>query len=145
MRIGELAERCGTGPKAIRYYEAIGLVPEPPRLPNGYRDYGEEAVDLLRFISAAQSIGLSLDEIRDVLALREGGEAPCEHVLQLIDRHAARLEERIRAMEEMRGQLLNVASRGRRSLQRPGTFCCIIEDASVGFDARRRAAAFAIE
>ena len=76
MRIREVAERSGVNPTTIRYYEDIGLVPEPERTASGYRDYEEAAVTRLSFIRVAQGIGLSLGEIKEVLALREQGETP---------------------------------------------------------------------
>jgi MerR family transcriptional regulator, copper efflux regulator len=128
VRIGELAERVGLRPKTIRYYETIGLVPEPPRLPNDYRDYPGSAVELLGFIRAAQLIGLTLGEIREVLAVRDRGELPCSHVLKLIERHAAELAERIQALEGMRRDLKRLARRARRGPRRPAVYCHIIEE-----------------
>lgn len=137
MRIGELGERAGLSPKTVRYYEQIGLVPEPRRLPNGYRDYEESVVQLLGFIGAAQSIGLTLGEIREVLAFRDRGEAPCSHVLQLIERRAADLEERIRALETMRRDLERLGGRARRAPPRPAAYCHIIEEIAARTGSRR--------
>jgi DNA-binding transcriptional MerR regulator len=50
--------------KALRYYERVGLLPEPDRIDSGYRDYGDTVFDRLRFIRAAQAVGLTLGEIR---------------------------------------------------------------------------------
>lgn len=71
MRIGEVAERVGVNPKTIRFYESIGVLPEPPRTPSGYRDYEDEHVERLRFIKAVQRLGLKLEEIGEVSAFRE--------------------------------------------------------------------------
>jgi MerR family transcriptional regulator, copper efflux regulator len=81
MRIGELAERSGVSAKTIRYYEDIGLLPAPARLASGYRDYEPSTLDRLAFIRAAQAVGLSLGEIRGIVALRDEGQTPCGHVL----------------------------------------------------------------
>ena len=143
MRIGELGERAGFRPKTIRYYEQIGLVPEPARLPNGYRDYEESAIGLLRFVGAAQSIGLSLGEIREVLAFRIRGEQPCEHVLGVIDRHVEGLGERIRALESMRRDLLRLARRSRLVPRRRAAYCHIIEGVG-GLTGGRSADEFAL-
>ena len=80
MKIGELAAHTGTTAKTIRFYEQSGLMPEPVRRPSGYRDYGTEFVDRLHFIHRAQAAGLSLRDIRQVLAIHDRGEAPCGHV-----------------------------------------------------------------
>ncbi|MPZ70595.1 MAG: MerR family transcriptional regulator [Actinobacteria bacterium] len=64
-RIGESAERVGVNPKTIRFYESIGVIPEPPRTPAGYRDYEEEHVERLQFIRAAQRLGLRLEDIAE--------------------------------------------------------------------------------
>jgi hypothetical protein len=65
--IGELGKEAGLSAKTIRYYEDIGVIPEPHRTSSGYRDYGEGALDRLRFIKAAQAVGFSLGEIRKAL------------------------------------------------------------------------------
>jgi DNA-binding transcriptional MerR regulator len=128
MRIGEVGERAGVSPKTIRYYEQIGLVPEPHRRPNGYRDYEGSSVGLLRFIRAAQSIGLSLVEIREVLAFRDRAEQPCDHVLEVIERHVEDLGERIRALESMRQSLVRLLDGGGFD-RHSAAYCHIIESA----------------
>ena len=84
MLIGEVAHRSGVPPKTLRYYEDIGLLPAPARTVSGYRDFDGTVIDRLRFIRSAQAIGLSLGEIRGIVALRDDGQAPCGHVLELL-------------------------------------------------------------
>lgn len=127
MRIGEVAERAKVPPKTIRYYEDIALLPEPPRTPSGYREYGPDAVDRLGFIRAAQSIGLSLGEIREILSLSDRGKAPCSHVAGLIDQHARHLEGRIRHLRQMQRELRRLATVARSLPRASGRFCHIIE------------------
>lgn len=130
MRIGVLAEQSGVPTKTIRYYEQIGLMPGPPRTAGGYRDYGRGAAGRLTFIRAAQSIGLSLGEISEILAFRDRGETPCLHVLSLIERRAADLSERIEALERMRRDLEGLARKARtmpRAEPQESTYCHIIE------------------
>lgn len=129
MRIGSLAERVGVNPTTIRYYEEVGLLREPDRTPAGYRDYDEAALARLSFIKSAQSVGLTLGEVREVLELRERGEAPCPHVLSLIEQHVADLEERIAALDQMRRDLIGLAKAARRLPPREAEFCHIIEKA----------------
>lgn len=113
MRIGELGRHSGVEPTAIRYYERIGLMPPPIRSQSGYRDYGDDACTRLDFIRAAQSVGLTLDEIRETLAFRDRGEAPCHHVAALIEQHAAKLRERIAMLETMQRELDRLARKAR--------------------------------
>lgn len=130
VRIGELAERSGLEPTTIRYYERIGLMPPPTRRDSGYRDYGEDAVARIAFIRAARSVGLTLGEIRETMAFRDRGEAPCAHVAALIERHAAQLRERIAALKAMQRDLERLAKRaqGVSAEDEPGAaFCHIIE------------------
>src|SRR2546430_2291446 len=98
MRIGDLAEQSGLAPTALRYYERSGLLPAPHRTASGYRVYDVGVLPRLAFIRAAQAVGLSLAEIREVLAIRDGG-ALCEHVVELIERHRAEVVARIRELE----------------------------------------------
>jgi len=130
MRIGELAERSGLESTTIRYYERIGLMPAPTRTQSGYRDYAEDAAARLRFIRAAQSIGLTLGEIRETLAFRDRGELPCSHVAALIERNAEELRQRIAVLEEMRRDLLRLAKKARAVSAADASdavFCHIIE------------------
>ena len=60
MRIGEVAQASGTTAKTLRYYEDVGLLPDPDRSPAGYRDYGPEVLDRLHFIRRGQAAGLTL-------------------------------------------------------------------------------------
>lgn len=80
MKIGDLAAASGTTARTIRFYEQAGVLPAPGRTASGYRDYGSEVVDRLAFIRRAQAAGLSLREIRQVLAILDRGDAPCGHV-----------------------------------------------------------------
>ena len=95
MRIGELAERTGTTTKTLRFYEQAGLLPAPQRTAAGYRDYDEAVVGRLSFVRAAQAAGLTLAEIRGVIAVRDLSGPPCEHLTALLDMHATELEQRI--------------------------------------------------
>jgi DNA-binding transcriptional MerR regulator len=111
MRIGELAEQAGISTKAIRYYEQIGILTPPARTASGYRSYDQATLGRLSFVRAAQAVGLTLDEIRQVIAFRDDGQAPCAHVTDLLRRHAADLDARIRELQKLRGELRQLARR----------------------------------
>ena len=111
MRIGELAEQAGISTKAIRYYEQIGILTPPARTAAGYRSYDEAALGRLGFVRAAQAVGLTLGEIRQVVAFRDDGQTPCAHVTDLLQRHGADLDVRIRELQQLRGELRLLAER----------------------------------
>jgi MerR family copper efflux transcriptional regulator len=111
MRIGELAEQAGISTKAIRYYEQIGILTSPARTASGYRTYDQAAIGRLSFVRAAQAVGLTLGEIRQIIAFRDNGQAPCAHVTDLLMRHAADLDVRIRELQQLRGELGKLAER----------------------------------
>jgi MerR family copper efflux transcriptional regulator len=111
MRIGELAEQAGISTKAIRYYEQVGILTPPARTASGYRSYDETALGRLGFVRAAQAVGLTLGEIRQIVAFRDGGQAPCAHVTDVLQRHAADLDARISELQQLRGELRQLAER----------------------------------
>ncbi|MCL1593249.1 MAG: MerR family transcriptional regulator, partial [Actinomycetia bacterium] len=80
MRIGEAGAAVGVDPPTIRYYESVGVLPEPGRTSSGYRDYEATDIERLRFVTLARSLGVGLDDIRQILGLRDEGEAPCTYV-----------------------------------------------------------------
>lgn len=111
MRIGELAADSGVSVKTIRFWESAGLVADPDRTPSGYRDYHPETVERLHFIRHAQAAGLTLAEIRQVLTISDDGGPPCGHVTDLIHRHVAEVDQRIRELEATRTLLGRLAAR----------------------------------
>lgn len=113
MRIGELSQRSGVPATALRYYERAGLLDPPHRTASGYRAYGDVALERLAFIRAAQGVGLTLAEIRDIIAIREGGTAPCRHVVALLDERRAEVRSRIAELERLELELARIATEGR--------------------------------
>ena len=113
VKIGELGDQCGVTTKTIRYYESIGLLDEPARTASGYRDYGEDAVERLRFIRDAQSTGLTLAEISSVLELKGAGERSCAHTSALIDAHLLSIDAQIDQLTAARRELAALARRAK--------------------------------
>jgi DNA-binding transcriptional MerR regulator len=114
MRIGEIAHEVGIATSAIRFYEESGLLPEPERTPSGYRDYDQAVIDRIAFIRAGQAVGLTLSELREVLGIRDRGEAPCTHVAELIDTRIDEIDDRIRDLRRLRKDLTVLAETAAR-------------------------------
>jgi MerR family transcriptional regulator, copper efflux regulator len=105
MQIGQLSVETGVPTKTIRYYEEIGVLPAPPRSPNGYRDFTDEAVERLRFIKDSQSTGLTLNEIATILEMRDQGESTCDHVAALLESHLEQIERQLETLIRTRDHL----------------------------------------
>lgn len=112
MQIKELSQRTNLSAKTIRYYEKIGLLPPPKRLPNGYRDYEETAVSRIKLVAGARTLGLSLDDIREILALRDRREAPCRTLLNLLEVKAAEIHQRIAELQKLEVDLQELHALG---------------------------------
>ncbi len=111
MRVGEIAGHTGVPAKTIRFWEEQGMLPAPARTAAGYRDYGPEILERLAFIRHAQAAGLTLEQIRQVLGIRDGGQPPCEHVTGLIARRLGEVEARLAELARARDQLAALAER----------------------------------
>lgn len=132
MKIGELGGETGVNPKTIRYYEGIGLLPEPERRPSGYREYSESDVRRVRFIRVARRLGLHLSEISEILAFKDRAEPPCGYVLEVLDRQVGHLDRRIAEMEELRRELTILKKEAQRLPRDNSCYCSIIEHAGTG-------------
>src|SRR5690348_16031742 len=111
MRISDLAGSARVTTKTVRFYEKAGLLDEPGRTAGGYRDFPADAAARLRFIRAAQSAGLTLAEIREVLEVRGSGQSPCRDVTALLKAHLDQVEQRISELEHARATLRDLHAR----------------------------------
>ena len=111
LRSGELARVAGVSRDTLRHYERQGLLPVAQRSQNGYRHYPAEALDRVRLIRAALSIGFTVEELREILQSRDRGIAPCHQVHALAVEKARQLQTRIREMEALH-EALRKAIRG---------------------------------
>jgi MerR family mercuric resistance operon transcriptional regulator len=102
LKIGQLAKQSGVNIETIRYYERRNLIPEPPRLASGYRQYSPDYVTRIRFIKRAQDMGFSLTEIADLLALRVNSDSVCDEVQKQAELKIVDIETKIQMLQRMK-------------------------------------------
>src|SRR5438477_10529800 len=101
LLIGAVAARSGLSRKALRLYEARGILPAPRREVSGYRRYPADVLGILTFVGQARRLGLTLSDIQHIVALRNSGAAPCVHVRALLEEKAADLEGTLAAVRDI--------------------------------------------
>lgn len=114
MRIGEVADAVGVPTQTLRFYERKGLLPQPRRGTNGYREYDASTIARLEFIRSGQAAGLTLVEIATILDLRRDGAVPCAHVQSLLATKLLDVQTRQRELAALETELNNLISRSHR-------------------------------
>ena len=112
MQIKELSERTGLAEKTIRYYEEVGVLPPANRRPNGYREYGEADVERVRFAAGLRRLDFSLDDVSEIMAMRDRREAPCRVVLDLLSAKAEVISQRVAELSRLQRELRSLYSLG---------------------------------
>ena len=105
LKAGQLARLVGVTPDTLRHYERVGVLPPPPRSPNGYRIYPTEAVVRVKWIQHALAVGFTLEELARILKVRDSGGAPCRNVRALAESKLVNLEARIEELQRLRDDL----------------------------------------
>ena len=113
MTIGRVAAIAGVAATTLRFYEREGLMEPADRSPSGYRLYDSHAVERLRFIRSAQSVGFSLQDIKTLLALDE--RTSCSQVQSMIEERLADVDRRITELKSVERTLMSAAARCRKS------------------------------
>jgi MerR family copper efflux transcriptional regulator len=125
MNISEAAEQAGLPTKTIRYYEDIGLVAPARRRDNGYRDYAERDVHMLRFLSRARGLGFSVADCRALVALYADTDRKSADVKEIALNRVEEIDSKIAELRAMRATLVELAETCHGD-DRPD--CPIIED-----------------
>lgn len=129
LLIGRLAKLAGVKPDTIRFYERSGLLPKPSRTPSDYRVYDDAALNQVRFIRKAQSLGFSLDEIHRIMSLRGQGRETCRCVIAMAEATLAETETKLKELREFKDTLTTNLTRWKRKRHGPmaAEFCALIE------------------
>ena len=110
LRIGELAQRAGVNLDTVRFYEREGLLPKPPRAASGYRAYPSDAVERVQWIKRTKALGFSLNEIKELLAIRADADMTCADVKGRAEQKLQQIDQKIRDLRQMRRTLADWAS-----------------------------------
>jgi len=125
--IGEAARRSGASRKALRVYEAAGILPPPQRTPSGYRLYTADSLAVLSFLRQARRLGFTLGEIKRIVAIRRQGRVACPHVRELVSRKLHEIDERLQDLREVRDGLRTLLDDWRPSKECDSMICPQIE------------------
>jgi len=110
MNIGTVSKKSGVSAKTIRYYESIGLIPKADRADNGYRDYGQNDVETLRFIKRSRGMGFSVGNVSSLLDLWLNKDRASADVKRVALKHIEDVEKRIHELETIRDTLKNLTT-----------------------------------
>lgn len=132
MYIRDLAARTGVAARTIRFYETEGLLPAPARTESGYRRYSEADAARLQFIVGAKTLGLTLEQIREILELRDRGAPCCDQVSHLLEERLSDLDRRIAELVALRDDLRSYKNAVDRDAMASGVDCAHVEGAARG-------------
>jgi DNA-binding transcriptional MerR regulator len=134
MTIGRVARLAGLSPRAVRFYEAEGLLPRAPRTVSGYRIYSERELDLLRLVVELRQVGLSVADVREVIRLREHGVPPPDRVVALLEARISGLSRELTSLHEARRRLVELLHRARFGVGQGADvrLCQLVHDAQAG-------------
>lgn len=124
MKIGVLASRSGLTVKTLRYYEDLGLLPAIGRSEGGYRLFAEESLRRLEFIRRLKTLGLSLEEIQDCLAVHDAGELPCGDIEIQLGRQIERIDGQIKELRQLRMELQELLAGWQSDPAKDGNVIC---------------------
>jgi DNA-binding transcriptional MerR regulator len=116
MTVGEAARHAGLSPRAVRFYEAEGVLPPAGRSTSGYRLYAEYDLEMLRSVAQLRRVGLTVADIREVVRMRRCGVPPPDRIIVLLEARVAGLDRDLDLLREERGRLAAVLQQARFGL-----------------------------
>jgi len=130
LRIGQLKDHSQVPIKTIRYYEELGLIAAAKRTEGGFRLFDPATIHRLAFIKRSQKLGLSLQEIGDLLSIRDRGQSPCQEVRQKLQTKIREIDDKINQLTLLKSQLETLTQAEGAILATDGIICPIIESPS---------------
>ena len=126
--IGEAAKAAGVTPRAVRLYEAKGLLPTSERSDSGYRLFSDGDIETLAFIRRGRHLGLSLEAIAEIISMADSGTPCCDRTQALLAQRLVEIDEAIADLQELRTTIAK--AQGVKAGQIPGSRCIVIDEAA---------------
>ncbi|EKV03261.1 putative transcriptional regulator [Leptolyngbya sp. PCC 7375] len=125
LKVSEVAKTLNINSQTLYFYERIGLIPPPHRTTAGYRLYSVKDVERLRFITRTKALGLTLDEIREILTLKEGKSLTCQAVQERLAAKLAQIEGQIQQLQALQCELKPLLERCQ--IANPNHTCVVLD------------------
>ena len=119
FQIGEISRCLNINPQTLYFYERIGLIPPPQRTEAGYRLYSQEDVERIAFITRAKSLGLRLDEIKDILVLKDQQTLTCQAVYERLHQKVKEIQDNIQNLQVLYDELLPLLEQCHHNFNHP--------------------------
>jgi MerR family transcriptional regulator, copper efflux regulator len=126
--IGQVTSLSGIPIRTIRYYESLGLLQSSGRTEGGFRQFSSDVLTRLAFIKRAQNLGLSLEEIRDILQVYDQGQPPCGEIKEKLQEKLLHIDQQIEQLLTLRSEIGELLSGWKNTgYQQKNTICPIIQ------------------
>lgn len=127
FQVGEVSRTLGINPQTLYFYERIGLIPAPERTPAGYRLFSQSDMERLAFIVQVKALGLSLDEIKDILSLKDGRSLTCQAVHERLRQKLDAIEQQIQQLQALHDQLTPLVNYCAQNLEVTDRECIVLD------------------
>jgi MerR family transcriptional regulator, Zn(II)-responsive regulator of zntA len=129
LQLGEVSRQLGLNPQTLYFYERIGLIPPPQRTEAGYRLFSQADVERLIFITRAKSLGLSLDDIKEILSLKEGQLLTCRAVHDRLNQKVQEIAAKIHQLQLLQDELIPLLEQCHTNFDHPDPMhqCVVLE------------------
>ncbi len=129
LLIGQVKKLSGVPIRTIRYYESLGLIESSHRTEGGFRLFSPQIIKRLAFIKRSQKLGLSLQEIGEILQVYDGGQPACEEIHQKLEEKISDIDQQIEQLSTLRGELRDLLAGWHSLTIKPeNTICPIIQE-----------------
>jgi MerR family transcriptional regulator, copper efflux regulator len=128
MQIGAIAKKIGLSVDAIRFYERNSLLPPPPRTQGGFRKYGESDVETLGFIRRVQRLGFTLNEVRELLELRQSRLQPCAPVRRRLEQKVGDVRRKLADLQKLERELGTALRSCTKEMRKRSAHCPLLTE-----------------